>query len=406
MPTFAYEARDNRGQRAAGVLVAGTLSEAGKALHAEGKIILELQEQSPQQASAAARPAARSLRVPHDEVIIFANQLAVMLDTGVPLVEALQGMTDQAVHPNFRLVLSDINEHVNSGQDFSSALARHPRVFGQLFASMVRASEASGTLSRMLQRVAKYLQEQRAIVRRVKGAMAYPSAMLGFCVLVVVGMLVFILPRFEKIYEGKKAVLPLPTRLLLGMSNGLLHYWPVVLGVLAAAVGLIVFTLRTSEGRVALDRLKVRLPVLGGMYRKACLARGLRTLGTLISTGVSLLDAMEITAEVSGNVVFADAWRRLARRVKEGSPLSDEMMQMPIFPHHVSQMLSAGEKAGRLASVLERVSGFCEEDLQNAVRTATSFIEPIMIVIMGMIVGGITLALLLPIFSLSKVMAS
>lgn len=405
MPTFAYEARDNQGQLAAGVLVAETLTDAGKALRAEGKVILDLQEQSPQQA-AAAKPATKSLRVPHDEVIVFANQLAVMLDTGVPLVEAIQGMKDQAVHPNFRLVLDDINDQINSGQDFSSALARHPRVFGQLFASMVKASEASGTLSRMLQRVAKYLQEQRAIVRRVKGAMAYPCAMLGFCVLVVVGMLVFILPRFEKIYQGKKAVLPLPTRLLLGMSNGLLTYWPVVLGVLAALVGLIVFMTRSPEGLATLDRLKVRMPVLGGMYQKACLARGLRTLGTLVSTGVSLLEAMEMTAEVSGNVVFADAWRHLAKRVKEGSPLADEMMLMPIFPRHVSQMLSAGEKSGRLASVLERVSGFCEEDLQNAVRTVTSFIEPVMIVIMGLIVGGIALALLLPIFSLSKVLAT
>lgn len=404
MGQFAYQARDSHGQASAGVLTADNLLAAGKLLRADGKTILSLEEHADAPAAAEVAPS-RIGRVSRDEVIFFANQLAVMVDTGVPLSESLDSIAAQTTSLNFRAVLTDISEQVNSGVDFSTALARHPKVFGQLFVSMVKASEASGTMGKMLQRVAGYLYQQRQVVKRIKGALAYPMAMLGFCVLVVVGMLVFILPRFEKIYMGKKAVLPVPTRVLLAMSNGIISYWPVILAVLVAAVAGGIMLSRRPEGREIFDRVKINIPVLGGMYRKGCLARSLRTLSTMLSTGVSVLEGLEITAEVAGNSIYAGAWRGLSEKLREGASLSEEMHKLPLMPPSICQMVSSGEKSGRLSAVLERVAGFCEEDMDNAIRTCTSFIEPVMIIIMGGVVGGIALALLLPIFSISKLMS-
>jgi type IV pilus assembly protein PilC len=284
-------------------------------------------------------------------------------------------------------------------------MLRHPKVFGELFTSMVRASEASGTMGKMLQRVSKYLEQQRAVRRRVKGAVAYPIAMLGFCIAVVVALLVFVLPRFEKIYANKQAALPMPTQLLLSLSKAMVNYWYlIILGLGLIVTGVYLF-FRRPEGKVVLDAIRLRLPILGPMFRKSSLSRSLRTLATMIQTGVSVLDAIDITADVSGNHQFARAWRELAERLKNGSNLAEEMAKQPLIPRSVTQMVAAGDRTGKLGMVLERVSDFCEEELDTAVRTATSFVEPAMIIIMGGVVGGIAMALLLPVFSLSKVMS-
>jgi type IV pilus assembly protein PilC len=288
--------------------------------------------------------------------------------------------------------------------DFSVALGRYPRIFSRLFVAMVRASEASGTMGRMLQRVSRHLEQQRQIVRRVKGAMAYPLAMIGFCILVLTTIMTFVLPRFERIYADKAAVLPAPTRVLLGLTRGLATYWPHLLaGLVGVSLGVWLFCRRPAS-RPLLDGLRLRLPVLGKMFRKTCLARALRTLATMISAGVSLLESLEITAAVSGNVHYDRLWRTLAARLKEGRSLAEEMSGQPLLPRSLCQMVAAGERAGKLATVLDRVAGFCEEDLDTSIRTVTSFVEPAMVVIMGGIVGCIALALLLPVFSLSRIM--
>jgi len=407
MPKFQYQVRDARGAPVTGVLNAADIGEASRVLRSEGNVIVNLREQPGQPADDPQQAALTSnARAKRDDVIFFANQLAVMVDTGVPLVDSLEAIAENVTHENFRAVLADICEQVKSGVDFSQALRRYPRIFSRLFVAMVKASEASGTMGKMLRRVADYLEKQRRIRRRVKGALAYPLGMLGFCVLVVTGMLLFVLPRFEKIYAGKSAVLPAPTRFLLGLSSFMSGYWYVILAVLGASATVSWLLLRRPQGKVFLDTVRLKLPVLGPMFRKACLARSLRTLATMVASGVSMLDALGIAAEVAGNVHYDRIWRNLCERLKSGASLSEEMSRVPLIPTCVSQMVAAGERTGQLATVLDRVSGFCEEDLDTAVRTATSFIEPAMIVVMGLVVGGIALALLLPVFSLSKVVAS
>jgi len=234
--------------------------------------------------------------------------------------------------------------------------------------------------------------------------MIYPACMMGFCVLVVVGLLVFVLPRFEKIYSGKGAVLPLPTRMLLAASNGIVHYWMYILGGLAAVITAAVAYFRSESGRRVGDRIKISTPIMGPMFRKACMARGFRTMATMVSTGVAMLDGLEITAKVSANYFYSRIWRRVADSVEQGAALTQEMYDDPLIPRTISQMIDAGERTGKLDMVMDRVARFCEEDLKVAVKTVTSLIEPIMIIFMGLIVGGIAMALLLPIFNMSKVM--
>ncbi|KPK85686.1 MAG: hypothetical protein AMJ81_03140 [Phycisphaerae bacterium SM23_33] len=406
MPTFVYQVRDAKGDAATGAVSASDAGEASRLLRREGHVIVELHERASSQPEASTgAPRAGRKHVKHDEVIFFANQLAVMVDTGVSLADALDSITAQSGSEAFKVILTDISDQVKAGSEFSSALARYPKVFGRLFVAMVKASEASGTLGKMLQRVSNYLEKQRQVRKRVKGAMTYPLAMLGFCVAVLIALLIFVLPRFEKIYAGRSAVLPMPTRALLGLSHGLTDNWPFVLiGFGAVAVGSYVL-FRRPEGKVLLDRIRLDMPVVGGMTRRACLARSLRTLSTMVSTGVSMLDSLEIAAEVSGNVFFERIWRELDERLTEGASLSEEMHNHELIPPCVTQMVSAGERTGKLGAVLERVAVFCEEDLDTSIRTATSFVEPVMIIAMGLLVGGIAMALLLPVFSLSKVVA-
>ncbi len=404
MAKFVYQVRDNRGLTGSGVLNAFDLAEASRTLRSEGNVIIDLREQSAS-AESAGTVQTRKARAKHEEVIFFANQLAVMVDTGVPLPDALDCIAEQVDSIIFRGVVIDLADQVKSGVDFSAALARYPKIFGKLFVAMVRASEASGMMGEMLQRVAQYLQRQQEIRRQVKGAATYPLAMLCFCVVVVVAMLIFILPRFEKIYAGKSAVLPMPTRFLLALSGGLVDHWMFIIVVIAAVASACWWYFRRPDGKVTLDRIRINMPVLGSMFRRSAMARSLRTLSTMISAGVSMLDALTITAEVSGNIFFSRIWTALGERIKEGASLSDEMLKRPLIPRSVTQMVAAGEKTGRLGPVMDRLAGFCEQDLEVSIKTVTSFIEPVMIVVMGGIVGGVALALLLPVFSLSKVVA-
>ena len=402
MAIFAYQARDTKGDSVNGVVTAGDINEATRQLRNQGNTVVDIHEQADGVDRAAGSPTAKQ-RARRDDVISFANQLAVMVDTGVPLTEALDSIADQATSEKFTPVLTDISERVKGGAEFSSALARYPRIFDDLFVAMVRASEASGTMGQMLQRVAKYLQKQRIVRKQVKGALAYPLAMLGFCVLVVIGMLVFILPRFEKIYAGKEAALPGPTKFLLALSSAMVNYWHVIIVVTAAATIGAWRYFRSPSGRTALDTFKLQMPILGTMFRRSSMARSLRTFAAMIATGVNVLEALEITASVAGNSRYSAIWQELCEKVKEGATLSDEMFNYDLIPRSITQMIAAGERAGKLGTVLDRLATFCEDDLDISVKAVTSFIEPVMIIIMGGVVGGISMALLLPVFTISKV---
>lgn len=403
MATFEYQVRDAGGGTSGGVLTAPNSEEATRLLRRDGRTVLALHEQDDDY-SAYYRTQARKKKIRRDDIIFFATQLAVMVDTGVPLSEALDSITSQTDHEGLRVVVDDISDQIKSGVEFSTALEKYPKLFDSLFVALMRASEASGTMGLMLERISEYLAKERDTRKKIKGAMTYPACMLTFCVVVVTAMMIFILPRFEKIYAGKGAALPMPTKILMAISHALVDYWAVILGGLIAAVVALYMYLRTPDGRLMMDRIKLNVPILGSMYRKGCLARCLRTMATMSTSGVNMLESLDITACAAGNEMYARVWRDLAERVTEGSSLSEELFDCKLMPRTIAQMISAGERTGRLGEVMNRVAQFCEDDLNVAVKTITNMIEPIMIIIMGLIVGGIAMALLLPVFSLSKVM--
>lgn len=345
------------------------------------------------------------IKAKRDDVIFFTTQLAVMVETGVTLSEALDAIGEQAHQPDMKALVEDLSGQVKSGVPFSAALERHPRSFSRLIVALMRASEASGTMGQMLRRAADYMAQERETVKRVKGAMIYPLCMLAFCLLVVTALLIFILPRFEKIYAGKSAILPAPTRFLLDLSRGIIGYWPLVLAGLAAVAVSLFFFFRSERGSAFLHAVRIHTPIIGQMYRKAYLARSLRTLATMIATGVSILEALEIAAQVAGNRYYAGVWSSVAEQAKEGSSVSEELARHDLVPRTVVHMVAAGERSGQLAQVMHRIADFSEEDVRVAVKAVTSLIEPAMIIIMGAVIGGIAMALLLPVFSLSRIVA-
>ncbi|MBS3735078.1 MAG: type II secretion system F family protein [Phycisphaerae bacterium] len=399
MPSFQYEIRNAAGVGSTGMLAAESPLAAADKLRKDGNTIISINEHNP-----AGEYQPRPKRIKRDDVIFFANELAVMVDTGVPLSDALDSIAQETEHTGLKEVIRDVSNRVKGGAEFSAALEAHPKVFNRLFVSMVRASEATGSMGAMLMRVSHYMKDERDIRKQIKGAMVYPLCMLVFSILVVVGLLIFVLPRFEKIYAGKGAALPAPTRALLGISNGLVSNWPfVLLAAVAIGVGLYVY-LRSESGRRLLDRVRIDTPLIGGMYRKSYLARSLRTMATMVNSGVSMLEGLEITGMVAGNLFYRRVWLDLGERVKEGSGLAEPLRECDLIPGTVAQMVSAGERTGRLGDVMNRVAEFCEDDLRSAVRAISSIIEPIMIIIMGGLIGSIALALLLPIFNVSKIM--
>jgi len=404
MPTFTYQVRDRAGGNNTGSLVAANSDEASRMLRREGYALVSLQENA--SGGAGNIPAEKPKKIKRDDIIYFASQLAVMVDTGVPLPEALDSIAEQSEHTGIRKIAEDLSDEVKNGTEFSIALDAYPNLFGNLFIALMKASEASGTMGQMLERASEYMQQERDLRKKIKGAMTYPVVMLSFCILAVTALLLFVLPRFENIYSGKGAMLPLPTRILLDTSNFVTTYWPGILAALVlAGIGFHIYR-RSPAGSLVLDRLKICIPVLGSMYRKAYLARSLRTLATMVSTGVGIIEGLEITAAGAGNQLFSEMWLGVADGVREGRSVSEVLFENKLMPGTISQMILAGERTGRLATVMNRVAVFCETDLAVAVKTMTNMIEPAMIVVMGLIVGGIAMALLLPIFSVSRVVAT
>ncbi len=401
MPSYVYQARDHSGASASGVLHAPTIEDAGRMLRNDGKIVVDLHEQIVTRTGAKVR----RRRVRAEDILYFSNQLAVMVDTGIPLTEALDCIAAQAGSPSLKAVVSDMADQVKGGVEFSAALGRYPRVFDTVYVNMVRASEVSGTMGQMLERLAEFQRDQQETRKKVRGALVYPACMLVFCVTVVTVMMVGVLPRFEKIYEGKGAVLPGPTRMLLGTSHFLFDYWPFIIAALVGSMMALLTYMRTEQGGLAVDRMRLRVPVFGKMYNKLFISRSLRTLSTMLASGVELLECVEITAAVVGNRVYRNMWLRVRSRLKEGNSLSDEVHSAALMPRSVAQMIASGDKSGRLSDVMRRIAEFCDSDLKVGIKTMTSMIEPAMIIIMGLLVGGIAMALLLPVFSISKVVA-
>lgn len=404
MPRYDYLARGPQGDALSGVITAHTAVEATRALRADGKFVVRIVEAAEAVDEAAALYTFGGRRVRGEDVQIFCSQMAVMMDTGVALTEALSGIIEQSDSPGFKRVLQAVLADVEAGTPLSTALAKHPKAFKPLVVNLVRASESSGKMGTMFDRAARYLAVQRETRKKIVGALIYPAFLMCMSIGVVIFLLTYLMPKFSGIYRGKEHLLPAPTKVLMGVSNWLATNWPWwSTATVAVVVGATLF-FRSATGRRGLHKLMLVIPLLGPMMRKSFLARSLRTLGTLTESGVNMLDAVGITRAVAGNCHYEAMWDAVNSRVEQGEQLSAPLGEARLVPSAVVQMIRAGETSGRLPVVLDRVSEFLERDLDQAIKRVTQMIEPVMIFIMGGIVGSIVIALLLPIFTISRVM--
>jgi len=408
MARFSYQARDSTGETVSGIVQASSVTEAGAMLRSEGKFIVKLREARENEAepgeSVNLSVEQHARKVKRTDVISFSHQMAVMLQTGVPLTDALECCSEQAPNPSFSAVLEQVTQQVESGGEFSKALKQFPRVFPPIMTSLIRASEVSGTMGTMLERVSQYLSKERATYRKARGAMMYPMFMMGVCVAVTVFLLTFVLPKFATIYADRGAALPAPTKFLLATSDLMIHYWWGWVGALVLLVLSVIIGQRTEKGRRFMDYLKLNTPVIGGVFQKLYVSRACGTMGTIISAGVSMLDMISIVRDVTNNTYYDDLWDQVDQQLKQGQQLSDPLFHSPLFPRSVSQMIYSGEKSGRLGQVLDRIAEFTEEEFDEAVKNATQFIEPIMVSFMGGLIGFVAISLLLPIFTVGQAM--
>ncbi|OHB75206.1 MAG: hypothetical protein A2Z25_04890 [Planctomycetes bacterium RBG_16_55_9] len=362
------------------------------------------------QEEAAGIPGLYKARVKQAELILFTTQLSVMLDSGVVLSDALDAIAEQAENGAFRMIITDIADKVKGGENFSKALAGYPRAFNEMFISMVKASEASGRMAEMLNVLSGYLGFESEIRKRIKGALTYPFIMALMAVAATGTLMFFVLPRFMKIYETRGAALPKLTQVIVSFSK-LLGNLPAMTGLLTGAVLTSValyYWAKTTRGRRVIDYIKIRTPIVGTMFVDTVVTRSMRIMATMVNTGVSLLDSIQVIQGACQNYYFQRLWAGVDAKIRDGYQLSESILISPggeLIAPGIIQMLRAGEKGGRLGSVCDKVSVFYEKKLEASIRSVMTLIEPIMITIMGGIIGTIAIALLLPVFRISSVIA-
>lgn len=400
MPTYRYEARGSGGKTTSGVVTAPTLAAASEQLRARGEFIVHLAPAV--ESSKKGSGLSLSMGPSAKDVLNFTSQLAVMIRAGISIRAAIEGIAEQVENPKFKQMLQQMRRDVESGKQFSEALARYPKTFSPLYINMVRASELSGGFSRMLDRIAAYLGQQIETASMVKGAMIYPGIIGTLAVGTTVFLLTFVLPRFMTIFKGKEAALPAPTKLLLAMSQFMTNYWYLCLLGLGAFIWGFLLMIRTDWGALWWDKTKLTVPLFKKMFRALYISRSLHTMGQLINAGVPMLDTLSITAEISGNTLYKRMWRAVYQAVKQGKKISAPLNRSPLLPRSVVQMISAGEESGKLGEVLDEVSEYYSRELKAVIKSVTAMIEPLMIVLMGSIVGFIAMSIILPIFKLSQ----
>ncbi|MFT3788868.1 MAG: type II secretion system F family protein [Tepidisphaeraceae bacterium] len=401
MPDYRFETKSASGKVNVGVLSAPTIASASEILRGRGETIVLLQPADNStkkpwyQASFSFGPGAK-------DIANFTSQLSVMLRAGISLRAAVEGIADQVENPRFREMLRQIQRDVESGKQFSEALQRYPKKFGSLYINMVRASELSGGLSKMLEKIAGYLNQQIETIAMVRGAMVYPGIIGTLAVGVTIFLLTWVLPRFMVIFKGKESVLPVPTKVLLALSDFMTVYWWVVIIGLVVSVWGVIYANTTTAGRGFFDTLKLKIPLFKKLFRALYISRGLHTMGQLLNAGVPMLDTISITADISGNIHYKKMWYAVHTAVKQGKKVSAPLASASLLPKSVVQMVSAGEESGKLGEVLDEVSTYYHKELVSVIKSVTSMIEPLMIVVMGGLVGFIAMSIILPIFKMSQ----
>jgi type IV pilus assembly protein PilC len=397
MPIYTYKARTVGGESQTGEMTASTEADVVGQLRRRRLVVVSVREKPKElKLSLGGR------RIKTKDLVLFTRQFATMINAGLPLVQSLDILANQQPNKKAAEKIAAVLSDVESGSTLADAMGRHKDFFSEIYVNMVTAGEAGGILDVILLRLAEYLEAAEKLKRKVKGAMFYPLTVLSFSGLAIAGLLIFVIPTFAGFFESANVPMPLLTRFVMGMSDFLLvWWWALVAGIIGA--GWLIRTYRkTPAGRLATDRLLLRIPVLGGVLRKSAIARFSRTLGTLVQSGVPILDGLEITARTSGNRVVEDAVMKSRASIAGGETIAEPLKRSDVFPPMVVQMINVGEQTGGLDDMLSKIADFYDDEVDSSVSALTSIMEPVMIVFLGAIVGVMVIAMYLPIFDIIK----
>ncbi|MBI5598181.1 MAG: type II secretion system F family protein [Deltaproteobacteria bacterium] len=402
MPRYAYSGKTAGGQVAKGEIDAANLTQATAALRRQQIVPSSIDEKKTGLAYLS------EIKIPGlgkgiktKDIVIFTRQFATMIDAGLPLVQCLDILAGQQEKKEFKKILQEVKASVEEGSTFADALRKHPKVFDDLFVNLVAAGEVGGILDTILNRLSTFMEKAEKLKGKIKGALTYPLAVIVIAALVVTGLLLWVVPIFEDMFAGFGKALPLPTQIVVNMSKFLQHWWFLLIGALVGiGVGLFRFY-KTDRGRLMMDAIFLKLPVFGDLLRKTAVARFTRTLGTMLSSGVPILEALEIVAKTAGNVVIENAVMKARASLSEGKTLSEPLAETRVFPGMVTQMITVGESTGAMDTMLSKIADFYEDEVDAAVDSLTALIEPLLMAFLGVVVGGLVIALYLPIFQLA-----
>jgi type IV pilus assembly protein PilC len=398
VPQFSYTARDSAGKVVTGEIEAAEEQLAIASVLNRGLMVVSIEQKAGKKKKAKSSQSVKTV-----DLVVFTRQLATMMDAGLPLVQCLTALNEQTTSKGLKEVLEDVTAQVERGDAFSEALSRHPKVFDKLYISMVKAGETGGLLAEILDRVASYLEASARLRKKVKSAMSYPTIVTIVAISISVFLIVKVIPVFAGIYKDFHAKLPTPTLVLVQISEIFRHYLPFVLVALVILAFAFVKFKKTERGQELWDRSKIKFPVLGKLAHKIALSRFARTFASLIRSGVPILETLQIVGQSSGNIIVAKAVNDAAGNIERGENIAGSLGKHTIFPPMLIRMIAAGEQTGKVDVMLEKISDFYDDEIEATLSGLTALIEPLLIVFLGVVVGGIVICMFLPIFKLSEV---
>lgn len=401
MSTFAYVGRNRQGAVKKGELTAKTRDEAVDQLRKQQVVVTSLEEKS----GGGKFKLNIGSGLTDKDLVVFTRQFGTMINAGLPLIQCLDILSTQSENKVLRETVGDVKNSVEAGSTFSDALKRHPKVFDDLYVNMIHAGEVGGLLDTILTRLAKHIEKAMKLKGQIKSAMVYPTAIVGVAVVIISVLMVWVIPVFAQMFtemSGGKVGLPGPTQIVINVSNFFQSFWYAMFGAVAGAIFAIKRYYATVNGRVVIDRLLLKMPIVGDLIRKASVAKFTRTLGTLITSGVPLLEGLSICAKTSGNKVIEEALMNARVSISGGKTISEPLAKCNVFPKMVTHMIAVGESTGALDAMLGKIADFYEDEVDQAVETLTSLLEPIMMVVLGTIIGFIVVAMYLPIFTMAQ----
>lgn len=396
MSLFSYVAKDASGKTLKGNVESDSKALLIDSLRQKGLVIISIEELKKKTKSV------RQAKIKLDDLVVFSRQLATMVNSGIPLIEAIDILATQVEKPGFRKVLFKVKNDIETGSSLSEAMAIHTGIFSSLYINMVRAGESSGLLDEILDRLAGYLEKAAALARKIKSSLIYPAVVITMAVLITLVLILKVIPTFKGIFETLGGTLPLPTRLLIAFSDIVRSMFVYIVAALVIAAILFTRYIRTEKGRLMFDKFCLKVPIFGIMFQKVAIAKFSRTLSTLTKSGVPILTSLEIVSKTAGNKVLELTINEVRTSVREGEMIAEPLSKTGLFPPMVVRMIAVGEKTGKLENMLTKIADFYEEQVDAAVSGLTSLIEPLIIAFLGIVIGGIVIAMFLPIFKITE----